>query len=383
MKELKIRIGLLMLGLFISFFAQAQLRDGDIVKIKNVNSGKYACPKGLSNQADVNMVIYAGNSSSFQNWKVVLVPKPRYSFRDGNTYYRFMNVSTGLYLSSKDGSKESYGVISQNSENSDPGLDWRVTQTTNGFYIINKKSQRYAAVAGISRDEEAMMIQRPYDGQPDMVWQFQPVGSASTSDNEGRKVLYDIVLHYIAVAEATRNRIDNGDCKRTYGQIRTELWELDENNEMKTRLQSYNNMPELLYDERNKNNPPTLGLSYYQDDVRSAAMTVIKKITYNIPENLLDNRKLMLVVKTFLGTRHKDNDFATYDALGMLEEKQTTYILDNRRSVRTEKIEGITDLTASNRSVHLQDWVIPNGFFSRNTDDTHKVWIYISIKKKY
>ena len=160
--------------------------------------------------------------------------------------------------------------------------------------------------------------------------------------------------------------------------MNTELWELDENNEMKTRLRSYNNMPELLYNQTNYSNPPTAGLSYHQDNRTASANSQMGKVAYNIPESLLTGRKVMLVVKTNVGTRHKDNDFASYDALKMKEEVTNTFILSNTRN-RTETIETITDLTTSDRDMHFRDFIIPFSVFQR-TDDTHKIWTKFSCK---
>ena len=136
-------------------------------------------------------------------------------------------------------------------------------------------------------------------------------------------------------------------------------------------------MSELLYQQTNFRNPPTAALSKYQDNINSTVQ--MSKVTYNIPENLLINKRLMLVVKTNVGSRHKDNDFASYDALKMKEEVQSTFILDNR-ATRTETIETITDLSSSTRDMHFLDTMIPFAIFQK-TDDTHKIWVKISCKK--
>jgi hypothetical protein len=222
------------------------------------------------------------------------------------------------------------------------------------------------------------VLQLNDNSSSEMEWQFEVAGSGTASAS-GRKVLFDINLNYIAVSEATRNRIDNGDCRRIFGQVSTELWELDEDNEMKTRIRSYNNMPEIIYQQSNYNNPPTAGLSYYQDGLPGTGASSIGKITYNIPLELLQKKKVMLVVKTNLGSRHKDNDFASYDALRMKQEIQSTYILDSR-ATRAETIESITDLSALSDDMHLTGYSIPSNYFQR-TDDTHKIWVKFNMKR--
>ncbi len=255
---------------------------------------------------------------------------------------------------------------------------WKLEKIATGFKLKNKNSGLLAAVEGGSVNNNAKLIQWTDQGQPDTEWQFETVGT-NISTATGKKVLFDVVLNYIAVSEATRNRIDNGDCRRIFGQVSTELWELDENNEMKTRLRSYNNMSELVYNQTNFQGPPTAGLSYHQDDRNASANSQMGKVTYNIPEILLKEKKLMLVVKTFLGTRHKDSDLSSFDALKMSEEQRNTYILDYRSS-RTETIEAITDLANTNQNMNLLNLVIPFSNFAR-ADDTHKIWVKFTCKK--
>jgi hypothetical protein len=192
----------------------------------------------------------------------------------------------------------------------------------------------------------------------------------------GNMVLYDITLNYIAVSEATRNRIDNGDCKRVFGQIKTELWELDQNNNKKTKLSAYDNMSEDIYAQSDYRYAPTAALSYYQDNRTEAANNSMGKVTYNIPERLLTTRRIMLVVKTYLGTRHKDNDLASYDALRMRNEETANYVLDNR-DTRSESIQAITYLLGSD--MILGPLRIPYTVFAK-TDDTHKLWVAFSCK---
>jgi len=364
MKQVICIAAILLLSSWVST-SYAQLANGQIVRIKSVSSGKYARPQSTGNQV---ALADAGNDFLL-NWKIIAVP-------GGNTF-RFENVKTGYCLGILDASKQQYGMVQQRPNSRTPDLLWRATRTSKGFKLVNANSGMCMAIEGGGTAVNSKLIQWKDEGQADIVWQFENVGSDNAAAT-GKKVLFDVVLNYISVSEATRNRIDNGDCRRIFGQVSTELWELDDNNEMKTRLKSYNNMPELIYNQTNYNNPPTEGLSQYQDPLAASANNVLGKVTYNIPEELLKSKKLMLVVKTNIGTRHKDNDFATYDALKMKEETQDTYILDSRKT-RTETIQKITDLTASGRNMHLQDFVIPFAVFQR-TDDTHKLWAKFSCK---
>lgn len=367
MKRITLYVTAMLVCLALMVNSHAQLKDGEVVRIKNVNSGKYAIP--LVAKADNSgQIVLSSTAGESQKWKVVYV----------NGFYKFQNLQSGKFLGVKDASKEQYGFICQKAAGTQLDLQWKLEKTATAYKVKNRNSSLYAAVEGAGTANGAKLIQWADNAQSDILWQFEVVGSA-TSSTAGKKVLYDITLNYVAVSEATRNRIDNGDCKRLFGQISTELWELDDNNEMKTRLSSYNNSSEVLYNEPNYNNPPTVALSYYQDNPAASDKNTMGKVTYNIPEALLLGRKLMLVVITNLGTRHKDNDFATYDALKMKEEVRSTFRLSSTGSF-TQTVQTITDLTASGRNMHIQDLIIPFAVFQR-TDDTHKIWVKFTGKK--
>ena len=347
--------------------ANAQLKDGDIVRIKNINSGKFAVPKDVSTAPDAEIVINNGRNDAWFTWKVIAVP---------GGAYKFQNVHTNQFLGILNASKTQYGFVVQRRTRNQVDQVWTLVKTTKGYKIKNKNSGLIIGVDGGGTAANSRLVQWGDNGATDKDWQFETVGTGNSQEG-GRKILFDVMLNNIAVSEATRNRIDNGDCKRIFGVVSIELWELDNNNEMKTRLRSYNNMSELLYQQTNFRNPPTAALSKYQDNINSTVQ--MSKVTYNIPENLLINKRLMLVVKTNVGSRHKDNDFASYDALKMKEEIQSTFILDNR-ATRTETIETITDLSSSTRDMHFLDTMIPFAIFQK-TDDTHKIWVKISCKK--
>ncbi len=372
MKKIKTNLSLMLFCLALAVTTDAQLNNGEIVKIKNVSSGKYAIPKDVSTAADANVVIMTNRSDAWFTWKVVST---------GGGYFKFQNMHTNMFLGILNSSKEQYGFVAQKNGGNQADLQWKLVNISTGFKLQNKNSNLFLAIEGGSKANNAKLVQWGDQGQADIQWQFETIGSGSSTAS-GKKVLFDVVLNYLAVSEATRNKIDNGDCKRIFGLIRTELWELDNNNEMKTKLQSYNNMPEMIYSQTNYEGPPTAALSYYQDNPNASANNQMEKVTYNIPESLLKDKKVMLVVKTYLGTRHKDNDFASFDALRMKEEVQNTYILDARSS-RTETIQTITeDASVSGKSkvdMVLLSLIIPSALFTK-ADDTHKIWVKFSTK---
>lgn len=347
---------------------RAQLEDGAVYKIRNVASGRYMQVQDASLKNGALIRLWDNQDANHFRFKAKAV-------KGGN--YRLQNINSNKYLAVENASRSNYGRICQWDANLASTL-WKLETVANGFKIKNVNSNLLIGVEGGGRQNNALLVQWNDDGAQDKIWQFEKV-NVTKSTAGGPKQLIDVVLNYIAVLEGTRNRMDNGDCARVFGHVKTELWELDEHNEMKVQLASYNNMPELLFNQQNYQSPPPVAISY-RTNMDFAANNQVGKVTYNVPEVLLQQRRLMLVVKTHLGTRHKDNDFATFDCLGMPQEIQSAYILSSDASLR-ETIQASTDLSASGRDMHFQDFVVPFAIFQR-TDDTHRIWVGISANKK-
>jgi len=356
--------------------------NGLTYKIKNVASGRYAQTGNASRANGATIHLYDNRNEAHFIWKVIVV-------KDG---FKFQNVNSNKFLGVAASSKDVNGILCQVDDSGQPNVEWSLVKRGAGFKLKNKKSGLLMGVEGGSRNNEAKLVQGIEDAAADRVWQFENIIQQSDqpalqSQTIGQKVLVDIILNYIAISETTRNRIDNNDCRRLFGTITTEVWELDANNEMKTKLGSYNNMQQFVYLQKNYNNPPPIGLAFYEDKIVLSENNEMGKVTYNIPVSLLQQKRIMLVIKTNVGTRHKDNDFATYDYLKMETEKQSTIILETNAGSRDliPGKEGFimvnTDPASSNRNFHIQDIVIPFAVFQR-TDDTHNIWLKISCKKK-
>lgn len=353
---------------------KAQLTNGDFVTIKNTSSGKYVKARGFAADSAIVHGTLTSSNFIFCQWRVM-------AQRTGG--YLFATKMNGYYLGIKPIAGAGNGLIIQRrltNENKDE-LTWFLVRIGTGYYLKNKKNNRLLGVEGSLTQENGNLVHILNPNPAGKIWMFTTVAATtdSTTQNGGRKILFDVVLNYIAVSEATRNRIDNGDCRRVFGQIKTGLWELDNNNQKKTRIRSYENMPEFVYNQGNYISAPTEGLSYYQDNRADAANNVMGKVTYNIPEHLLNNRKVMLLVKTYLGSRHKDSDLSSYDAVKMKQETQSTYVLDNRNS-RTETMQGITE-RYHNDMILIGSPPINKSLFQQG-DDTHKLWIAITCKKQ-
>lgn len=370
MKQLKSNSILVLFCLILSIASPAQLRNDALVIINNLSNHSTIIANGPI--PNVQALGYPSGTTGISfNWRVIVLP--------GN-YYQFRNRENNLYLGTlnRTGKQNLFVAQQEGNPRQQDDITWSLIRTTRGFKIKNKKTNLVIAIGRRRSDGMSELVQVRDDGGADKEWQFITIGSGA-SEVGGNKVLFDVVLNYIAVSEATRNRIDNGDCRRVFGEVITELWELDVNNEKKTKLRSYENMPELIFQETNYNNPPTAGLSYYQDDRTAAVNNQMGKVTYNIPDSLLINRKIMLIVKTNLGTRHKDNDFASFDALKMKEQIVSTFIVNGQK--KTETIQSITDLNSSDRNMGLSSgYSIPGNNF-QHTDDTHKIWVTFTCKK--
>jgi hypothetical protein len=347
---------------------QTQSAVGCTVKIKSAYSGKIAQVGYASNDNGAMIYTYSDGTATHFNWQVIDA---------GRGYLKFKNQNSGKYLAVHGGQTAPGTAILQHEDNGGEEFLWELRwQNNNSFKLVNKKSGKPMAIEGGSRGD-ARIVQWNDDNQGDIIWQLWPVGNCGQAT--GRKILYDIVLNHIAVSEATRQQIDNGDCKRIFGSIITELWELDENNNPKTQLPAFNNMQPILYNQNNHQSPPPIALSQYQDNVQNTGGNQMGKVTYNIPEGLLQNKKVMLVLKINMGSRHKDNDFATFDYLAMENERSFSWVLDNQNS-RNETAQVNTDQNYSGRDKHILDWVVPFHFF-KNTDDTHNIWVKINCKK--
>lgn len=229
----------------------------------------------------------------------------------------------------------------------------------------------------IYKSKEILQFEKPIIVKP-VILTPNPVETPEEQEPV-EKVLIEINLNYFAVSETTRNRIDNGDCKRVFGRIIPILYELDENNEMVHQYETYGNK-EALFEQSNFESPPPIALSYYQDNRSNASNDVINSITYNIPLSKLNDGKVMLILETEIGTRHKDNDFATYDLLYMKNTNVSRFLLKDVNSQQfTVKVN--TDENYSERDYHFLDDIIPMHKLIE-TDDTHFIWVQVTCNKK-
>ena len=108
---------------------RAQLKDGDIVRIKNINSGKFAVPKDVSTAPDAEIVINTGRNDAWFTWRVIAVP---------GGAYKFQNVHTNHFLGILNAAKTQYGFVVQRRTRNQVDQVWTLVKTTKGYKIKNK-----------------------------------------------------------------------------------------------------------------------------------------------------------------------------------------------------------------------------------------------------
>lgn len=346
----------------------AQIRNGSMVQIKNRITQTVVQTKGYTADSAVFTGAVNRANINLSQWRVITAPDGYlFQTKDGRHY---------MGIQSDTGADHNNLVLRRLTAANRNELLW-ILSATNGAYVFRtRKNARFMTDIGSAGGPFRNLVHsRSATGR--YFWSITAADStAGTAPDTAKKVLFDVTLNYIGVTEVTRNRVDNGDCRRVFGEIKTELWELGSNNVKVKKLAAYDNKPEFLFKQTNYSNPSTAAISYYQDNLALAAGGTMGTVTYNIPEALLNNRRVMLVIKAYLGTRHKDSDFSSYDALRMKEEKQFTFILENR-GFRQELLQDVTERMGS--EMKLSGITIPGNTFGG--DDTHRLLMAVSWKK--
>ena len=94
------------------------------------------------------------------------------------------------------------------------------------------------------------------------------------------KVSYEFTLRQISIAEATRNRIDNNDCRQTWGEVEVKFYELDANNQIKSQNRIQADLDEASLFNLHIQGPSHRSNSYYQD--RIGYDDAIKRISVRV-----------------------------------------------------------------------------------------------------
>ena len=193
-------------------------------------------------------------------------------------------------------------------------------------------------------------------------------------------VSYEFSLNSIAIAEASRNTIDNNDCRSTWGSVRIRFYELDANGQIDFSKRITADLDEESFFEKViGRNAPFRAKSFYQDRIGISNDEYIKRISVRVSENMVRNRRIVASVEAQLRTAHKDNDFATYDILRMISSASTVFYLEDLPT----KEESMSVVTTGHSSiVPVRGGGEQELSGGGNSDDTHRIWLHFTIKKK-
>lgn len=201
------------------------------------------------------------------------------------------------------------------------------------------------------------------------------------NDSPKDKIIsFEITLDQILIAEAARNTIDNNDCRSTWGSVRIKFFELDANGQIDLRKSIPSDLNEdTFFDKVIGRNAPFRSKSYYQDRIGVSNNEYIKRISVRVSENMVKNRRIVARVEVQLRTAHKDNDFASYDVLRMSTPTSTIFYLEDL-PIKEETVSVITNGHSS--IVRVVGGGEAEGINGGNSDDTHRIWLGFTIKKK-
>ena len=371
---MKKMLSLLALFYWASSFitVNAQLVTGDVVVIRRANTTEIL--KAEHPDSAVKLAHRRYPIDNLYRWEVEKV---------GNDTYKFRNPRWGRYLGVFQASKIPGERTTIRVDRQAPDIVWRLIPTSQGYRLQNDWSKLVLTKAdnrpgfGMNR-----LIQDINTSLEKQEWMFD-FYSYSLSRADSNKVTIEVKLNYIAVSEATRNRIDNNDCRRLFGYVAADIIEQDANGEVSNSYAAAINP--YLFIERDYAKPPATAFSYYQDNLTTNLnKPPFNTVTFKVDEAALKRGKVRLVITTYLATRHKDNDFATYDGLKMNDKLTSIYVLDksvnrtvliNYNAVGKPGMQMLMPIPGTVRSE-----IYPTDFYK--SDDTHKIWINFTYRVK-
>jgi hypothetical protein len=188
------------------------------------------------------------------------------------------------------------------------------------------------------------------------------------------KVSYEVTFTQITIAEATRDRIDNNDCRQVWGDAKLVFFELDANGQMDITKPLQTDMDQKQLFQHGIMGRSYTAKSHFQDRRGVNEGEFIKRISVRVSESMVRNRRIVALVSYQMYTAHKDNDLATYDRLRMVSRLSTSFYLEDIAS----KEETVSMLTNS-------DYTIRNGSIINGpnpSEDAHRIWLHFVVKKK-
>ncbi len=369
------------------------IKEGSVIVLRSKTADKYM---GFKN---ANTTIHSAvklNMDYSIMWRVSEVE----TRSDGVKTFKLLNYLNAHWLSSKGGKGTAIGKLQSNRLSDE--LRWSFVSGADGaFKLKNLATNLFAAIEGGATTENAKVIFWTDEGQQDVLWFVEAVPEHEKAYKERTLTLYTS-LNYIAVSEAGRNRIDNHDCRKVFGDIKFEINEIDRSNKVintiTTKWLFSSPLPEIrrsanfnilnIFDRNELGRYATsIAASYYQDDLNS--IDALKSLKYlENPYNkkpfidgfvlLVSEEKMkrgeiefnVSVNKGAFGTFHKDNDLASFDKLVVLENNNI------RRMAGYH--EDRTILVPEN--LKTRSWEFRLKPTTSGVDDEHKLWINYSIR---
>src|SRR5690606_5417060 len=100
---------------------------------------------------------------------------------------KFQNKKSGKFLAVMGASKEVYGILCQWDDAGQPDILWKPEKNGNGFKLRNKNSSLFAAVEGGSKANNAKIIQWNDDGAADKIFSFEIVAAPKAPEKMPQK----------------------------------------------------------------------------------------------------------------------------------------------------------------------------------------------------
>lgn len=157
-----------------------QLKEGTNYVIVSKRSGKALTVENYSNVDEAKIVQMPVNNYASQVW----------TLNYDNGYYEIINRYSGKVLDVPEASKEQGVQIIQYYRKNNTNQRWKITDAGNGYCRISPKSEESFAlnVYGGSRDDGARIVQWPYDGGDNEVWEFREVSSVKSNPERTLRV---------------------------------------------------------------------------------------------------------------------------------------------------------------------------------------------------
>lgn len=141
----------------------APLAEGTYT-IQNSNSGKLLDVNAASTQDGADVIQWAHNGGTNQQWQAV---------RNSDGSYTFQNVNSGKYLEVASADTNDGAPVQQWGDTGHPTQEWWVIRNGDGTYRLeNKNSGKVADVSGGGTSDGDTVIQWPWNGGANQQWRF-------------------------------------------------------------------------------------------------------------------------------------------------------------------------------------------------------------------